>query len=59
MVTNGDGAMYGGPAGYEQRRPRVMHESTCAACGKVAYLPFEPTGARPVYCSDCFQQQRA
>ena len=53
----------GGPAGYSngyaERRPRQMHESTCADCGKTAFLPFEPTGARPVYCSDCFQRRRA
>ena len=39
------------------REGRVMHEATCAACGGVAKIPFEPRGDRPVYCSECFAQQ--
>ena len=52
---------YGGNGGYSsaERRPRQMFEAPCANCGKIAQLPFQPTGARPVYCSDCFQSQRA
>lgn len=30
----------------------------CAECGKTASVPFRPTGAKPVYCSDCFQGRR-
>lgn len=37
---------------------REMHVTTCAACGKEAQVPFVPRGDKPVYCSDCFQQQR-
>ena len=38
--------------------PREMHTATCASCGKEAQVPFLPRGDKPVYCSDCFQQQR-
>lgn len=37
---------------------REMHVTTCASCGKEAQVPFVPRGDKPVYCSDCFQQQR-
>ena len=37
---------------------RVMHEVICAECGKVTQVPFEPTGERPVYCSECFAARR-
>jgi CxxC-x17-CxxC domain-containing protein len=48
---------YGG-GGYSERRPREMFAATCADCGRTAQVPFQPTGARPVYCSDCFQTRR-
>ena len=51
----GGGGRYGG--GYE-RRPREMFEAVCANCGKTASVPFRPSGARPVYCSDCFESHR-
>ena len=35
-----------------------MHTVTCANCGKEAKVPFLPRGDKPVYCDDCFQQQR-
>ena len=38
--------------------PREMHTTTCAGCGKDAQVPFVPRGDKPVYCSDCFQNQR-
>jgi len=42
--------------------PRVrseQYETTCANCGRPATVPFVPREDRPVYCSDCFQSQRA
>jgi CxxC-x17-CxxC domain-containing protein len=39
--------------------PREMHAATCSACGKSCQVPFQPTGEKPVYCSDCFQGQRS
>ena len=40
------------------RGPREMHDVVCANCGKPTQVPFVPTGARPVYCQDCFQTVR-
>lgn len=38
--------------------PRVMHPAVCASCGAETEVPFEPTGERPVYCSDCYAKMR-
>jgi CxxC-x17-CxxC domain-containing protein len=50
----------GGDRGYSSRAPRErqMVDVTCSACGKATQVPFTPTAGRPVYCSDCFQQER-
>lgn len=32
---------------------KELFKSTCAACGRPAYVPFKPTGYKPVYCRDC------
>jgi CxxC-x17-CxxC domain-containing protein len=48
----------GGRGGYSSGGQREMHVTTCASCGKEAQVPFVPRGDKPVYCSDCFQQQR-
>ena len=48
---------FGGDS-YGERRPRELFSATCAECGRTAQVPFQPTGARPVYCSDCFQTRR-
>ena len=50
---NGGGS-YGG--GYE-RAEREMFSATCSSCGREARVPFRPSGAKPVYCSDCFRSQ--
>ena len=33
-----------------------MHSATCGKCGKDCEVPFRPTGAKPVYCSNCFER---
>ncbi len=38
---------------------RQMYEVTCSQCGQPARVPFQPRLDKPVYCSDCFSQQRA
>jgi CxxC-x17-CxxC domain-containing protein len=38
---------------------RQMFSATCSTCGREAKVPFQPTGAKPVYCSDCFSPQRS
>lgn len=56
------GSSYGnGGGGYSDsysRGPREMFDAVCARCGKDTQVPFRPTGARPVYCSDCFRLMR-
>ena len=59
----GGGSSYGGgydapraPRAFGDRPPREMHDATCAGCGTQTQVPFKPTGARPVYCRDCFRK---
>jgi CxxC-x17-CxxC domain-containing protein len=37
---------------------RQMFDATCSKCGNATQVPFQPSGDRPVYCRDCFQQMR-
>ena len=61
-ATGGGASSYGSGGGYGggsySRGPREMHDATCARCGQETQVPFKPTGARPVYCSDCFRMMR-
>jgi CxxC-x17-CxxC domain-containing protein len=50
------GGYGGGGGGYGGSRE--MFTATCAGCGGEARVPFRPTGAKPVYCSDCFSSRR-
>ena len=57
------GGGYGGGGGYSSgggydRPQRQMYPATCSECGKETQVPFQPRGDKPVYCSDCFAQQR-
>ena len=45
----------GRSGGYQQRE---MHDVTCAACGVATQVPFRPSTDRPVYCRDCFSQNK-
>ena len=54
----GGGGGGGGGGRSFSSGPRQMYPATCAACGKQTEVPFKPSGNRPVYCRDCFQQQR-
>lgn len=38
---------------------REMTTVTCAGCNGEATVPFVPRLDRPVYCSSCFEQERA
>lgn len=43
--------------GFDDRgrgRPQ-MYEAICSDCGKKCEVPFKPTGDKPVYCSQCFE----
>ena len=48
---------YGG-GGYSSG-PREMHTVVCSSCGKETEVPFRPTAGKPVYCRECFAEQRA
>ena len=39
--------------------PREYFTTVCAECGKEARVPFQPTNARPVLCSECFAAKKA
>ncbi len=52
------GGGYGGGGGGYSRAERVQHETVCSNCGRQTTVPFVPRGDRPVYCGDCFAQQR-
>lgn len=49
--------------GQSNRAPRAprgeQFDAICASCGQPTTVPFMPREDRPVYCSDCFQAQRA
>ncbi len=51
--SSGGGGGFGGGGGGT----REMFSATCSSCGKEARVPFQPTGNKPVYCSDCFRNQ--
>ena len=55
----GGGGGYGSysSGGYSSRGPREMFTAPCSSCGNEAHVPFQPSGDKPVYCSDCFQQR--
>ena len=42
----------------ERRGPKQMHSVTCSGCGKEAEVPFLPRGDKPVYCSECFENNK-
>ena len=48
----------GGGRFGRDRPPREMHKATCAECGKECEVPFKPTGEKPVYCDECFQDKK-
>ena len=56
--SGGASGGYGGAGGGYDRRPREMFDAVCANCGQATQVPFQPTGARPVYCNDCFRARR-
>ncbi len=35
----------------------TLHDAVCAECGNNCKVPFFPSGNRPVFCSDCFEQR--
>jgi CxxC-x17-CxxC domain-containing protein len=35
-----------------------MFSAVCDKCGKSCEVPFKPSGGKPIFCSDCFGQNR-
>jgi|SRR5437764_9902273 len=52
-------AFGGGSDGFHERNVRPMYSTICVSCGKEAVVPFQPRDGQTVYCSDCYQSQRA
>ncbi|MDO7785633.1 zinc-ribbon domain containing protein [Desulforamulus aquiferis] len=46
--------------GNEGYRPaqRQLYEAVCDDCGVTTQVPFQPSGTKPVYCRECFQNIR-
>ena len=59
--AGGEGSGYGAEGGYSSGggRQRELTTVTCSSCGGEARVPFVPRGDKPVFCSDCFSQQRS
>jgi CxxC-x17-CxxC domain-containing protein len=55
--SSGGYSSYGGGGGGYDRPRRQMYPAVCAQCGKDTEVPFQPTGTKPVYCSDCYRSQ--
>ena len=53
------GGGYGGGGGGYSSGPRQMYPATCSSCGRDTEVPFQPTPGKPVYCRECFAEQRA
>ncbi len=47
-----------GPRNMHMGGPREMHKTTCADCKQETEVPFKPSGDRPVYCRECYQNHR-
>ena len=39
-------------------RSRQDFRAICSSCNKETTLPFKPTGSKPVYCRECFQDHK-
>jgi CxxC-x17-CxxC domain-containing protein len=56
--SRGGAGMSGGGFGGGQRSDRQMFAAICDECGQETMVPFQPSGNKPVYCSDCFSARR-
>jgi CxxC-x17-CxxC domain-containing protein len=53
----GGGGGYGSFSSGGRGGAREMFSATCSTCGQEAKVPFQPSGDKPVYCSNCFNQR--
>ncbi|MDD4106666.1 MAG: hypothetical protein PHX84_01805 [Candidatus Shapirobacteria bacterium] len=45
-----------GGFGGNRNSDRQMFDAVCDKCGMDCQVPFQPTGEKPVYCSNCFEK---
>ena len=45
-----------GGGGRDGGRP-TMHDAVCDNCGNDCKVPFRPSGDKPIYCSNCFEEK--
>lgn len=43
---------------FNDRGPVEMHKAICDNCGKECEVPFRPTSGKPIFCSNCFENQK-
>jgi CxxC-x17-CxxC domain-containing protein len=39
------------------RREITLYDAVCDQCGKNCQVPFKPSGDKPIYCSECFEER--
>lgn len=44
--------------GTQHAYSKVETRTTCSGCGKETTVPFKPTQGRPVFCRQCFTEQK-
>ena len=49
---------YGVYVSWGGRTPRQPHVAICSSCNTAAEVPFVPRGDRPIFCSDCYNEER-
>lgn len=42
----------------ERSEERQMFEAVCDECGNSCKVPFQPSGDKPIYCSNCFGEKK-
>jgi len=58
---SGSNRSFGGGRGrsdYGRDRDRQMYSAVCDKCGRDCQVPFKPSGDKPIYCSNCFEQNQ-
>ncbi len=53
-----DRPKFGGGAPHRMAQGGEKFDAICAQCGKPCQVPFRPNGKKPVYCSNCFSEQK-
>ncbi len=56
--NSGSGMSGGRDLGRSKFRNKQMFAAVCDKCGKNCEVPFKPSGGKPIFCSECFGQNR-